>query len=127
MTQHSNHFLDLVNEAKKEITEITAGTLHTMLEADKSFHLIDVREDEEVQSGCIPTAIHISKGVIERDIEKSIADRDAEIVVYCAGGYRSALVATNLQAMGYQHVASLNGGLRHWVESGYKLTPLAQK
>lgn len=127
MTQHSNHFLDLVNEAKKHITEITSVTLHDMIETGKSFHLIDVREDEEVQTGCIPTAIHISKGVIERDIEKHISDRNAEIVVYCAGGYRSALVAMNLQAMGYQHVSSLNGGLRHWVEWGYQLEPLASQ
>ncbi|MEI6094514.1 MAG: rhodanese-like domain-containing protein [Gammaproteobacteria bacterium] len=125
MKQHSNHFLDLVTEAKKHIKEISAETLHGMLESGKVFHLVDVREEEELPSGCIPNAIHISKGVIERDIEKSISDLNAEIVVYCSGGFRSALVAQNLQTMGYQNVASLNDGLRNWVENGFPLAPLA--
>ena len=125
MKQHSNHFLDLVTEAKKHIKEISAETLHGMLKTGKVFYLIDVREEEELHSGCIPSAIHISKGVIERDIEKSISNPCAEIVVYCSGGYRSALVALNLQNMGYQNVASLNDGLRNWIENGYPLAPLA--
>lgn len=124
MKQHSLHFADLVTEAKKHIQEISPQTLNGMLEDGKPFHLIDVREDEELESGRIATAIHISKGVIERDIEKSISDPNAEIVVYCSGGFRSALVAFNLQKMGYTHISSLNSGLRGWIESGYLLTDL---
>ncbi len=122
MTQHSNHFLDLVTEAKKHIKETTAAALYEKLKNDKSLHVIDVREEEELHSGHIPTAIHICKGVIERDIEKNISDQNANIVVYCSGGYRSALVAFNLQTMGYKNVASLSGGLRGWLELGYPLS-----
>lgn len=122
MKQHSNHFLDLVTDAKQQITEITAENLQHKLADTKPFYLIDVREDEELLSGHIPTAIHMSKGIIERDIEKCIPDTQADIVVYCSGGYRSALVALNLKTMGYQHVASLNGGLRGWLEIGCALT-----
>lgn len=119
MKQHSNNFLELVTEAKKHIKEISAASLNGMLEDGKNFHLIDVREDDEWLSGHISTAIHISKGLIERDIEKSIPNQNDEIVVYCSGGFRSALVAWNLQNMGYKNVASLSGGLCGWVESGY--------
>ena len=112
MKQHSNHFLDLVTEAKKHIKEISAETLKMMLDA----------KQEELDAGYIPGAMHISKGVIERDIENKISDLNAEIVLYCSGGYRSALAAYNLKNMGYQHVSSLNAGLRHWVESEYPLT-----
>ncbi len=122
MKQHTNHFLDLVSDAKRQITEISAENLQHKLADAKPFYLIDVREDEELLSGHIPNAIHMSKGIIERDIEKSIPDTQADIVVYCSGGYRSALVALNLQTMGYRHVASLNGGLRGWLELGYALT-----
>ena len=122
MKQHSNHFLDLVTEAKKHIKEISAETLKMMLDTKQTFYLIDVREEEELDAGYIPGAMHISKGVIERDIENKISDLNAEIVLYCSGGYRSALAAYNLKNMGYQHVSSLNAGLRHWVESEYPLT-----
>lgn len=121
MKQHSNNFLELVTEAKKHIKEISAVALNGMLEDGKTFHLIDVREDDEWLTGHISTAIHLSKGVIERDIEKTIPNQNDEIVVYCSGGFRSALVAWNLQNMGYKNVASLNGGLRGWVESGYTI------
>ena len=121
MKQHSHHFLDLVTAAKQQITEITAQALQHKIAQRAPFYLIDVREEEELPAGMIPTAIALSKGVIERDIEKVIPDLNADIVVYCSGGYRSALVALNLQQMGYQHMASLEGGLRGWVESGYSL------
>lgn len=121
MKQHSNHFIELVTEAKKHIKEISAAILNGMLEDGKKFHLIDVREDDEWKTGHISTAIHLSKGVIERDIEKTITNQDDEIVVYCSGGFRSALVARNLQNMGYKNIASLEGGLRGWVESGYTI------
>lgn len=121
MKQHSNNFLELVTEAKKHIQEISSATLNGMLEDGKTFHLIDVREDDEWLTGHISTASHLSKGVIERDIEKTIPNQNDEIVVYCSGGFRSALVAWNLQNMGYKNVASLNGGLRGWVEAGYTI------
>jgi rhodanese-related sulfurtransferase len=121
MKQHSHHFLDLVTEAKKHIKELSSDALNGMLEDGPPFYLLDVREVEELQSGWIPTAKHLSKGVIERDIEKTIPDLNAEIVVYCSGGFRSALVAYNLQNMGYKNVASLKDGLRGWVDSGHTL------
>lgn len=124
MKSHSNHFIDLVTNAKQKITEISTDALHQMLEQGRSFYLIDVREAEELESGGIPTAIHLSKGVIERDIETVIPDLSAEIVLYCSGGYRSALVALNLNNMGYQHVASLSAGLRDWIASGYPLATI---
>ncbi len=123
MKSHSPHFVDLVTEAKKHIQEISADALNHMLQDGRPAYLIDVREDHEIATGRILNAIHISKGTIERDIGKHVPDTDAEIVVYCSGGYRSAPVAYNLQSMGYQHVVSLNKGLQGWIEQGYPLVP----
>ena len=123
--QHAEAFLKIVNDAKANIKELTIAETKARVDADKSIKLIDVREDREWALGHIDGAEHIGKGVIERDIEKSISDLNAEIVVYCSGGFRSALVAQNLQTMGYQNVASLNDGLRNWVENGFPLAPLA--
>jgi len=121
MKQHSIQFLKLVNEAKKRIIEITPEILKDKIDRQEHFSLIDVREDSEWPTGFIPTATHISKGIIERDIEKIIPDLDTPIVVYCSGGFRSALTADILQRMGYSHVHSLSGGLNGWADAGYKL------
>jgi rhodanese-related sulfurtransferase len=84
----------------------------------EAFHLVDVREESEWQEGRIPGAQHIGRGVLERDIEERIPDADADIVLYCGGGYRSALAAASLQAMGYTNVSSMDGGFRAWTEAG---------
>jgi rhodanese-related sulfurtransferase len=120
--QHTPGFLSLVADTKSRITEISTSDLVKKLEVSEPFFLIDVREQDEYQQGAIANAIHLSKGVIERDIEKRIPDRQAEIVVYCSGGFRSCLVADNLKKMGYQHVVSLLGGLRAWLEAGYPIS-----
>jgi len=117
--QHSPAFLALVDEAKQRIHQTTVPELKKRLEAKEEFHLIDVREDHEWAAGHIPRAIHLSKGIIERDIEIKIPDREAEILLYCGGGYRSALVADNLQKMGYMNVVSVDGGIRGWRAAGF--------
>jgi rhodanese-related sulfurtransferase len=109
--QHSERFVKVVDEARKQIRECTVPDVQARLERGDSFHLIDVRE--------LPSAVHIGKGVIERDIEAAIADSSAEIVLYCGGGYRSALAAASLQNMGYNNVISMDGGWREWKEAGY--------
>jgi len=117
--QHSPAFLALVQDAKQRIRETTIPELKKRLEAREEFHLIDVREDHEWAAGHIPGAIHLSKGIIERDIEEKIANRAAEILLYCGGGFRSALVADNLQKMGYKNVVSVDGGWRGWRAAGF--------
>jgi len=116
--QHAPGFLRLVEEAKQRVRETTIAEIRRRLDAGGEFHLVDVREAAEFAAGHIPGAVHLSKGVIERDIEKVIPDPDAEIVLYCGGGFRSALAAENLQRMGYTNVWSMDGGWRGWTESG---------
>lgn len=123
---HSSRFVELAQAAKNRIREITVQELKEKLANNQRFYLIDVREESEFANGCIPTALHLSKGVIERDIEKYIANADAEIVVYCSGGYRSALVADSLQKMGYSNVASVSGGLTAWLNEGSAIQPTKQ-
>ncbi len=123
MKQHAQGFLGLVNQAKQHIQEITPAGLQTMIDQHAAFYLIDVREDHEWLSGHIPGALHLSKGIIERDIQKHIADVQASLVVYCSGGFRSALVAESLQAMGYTTVMSLSSGLQGWLDAGHALVP----
>jgi len=118
---HSSQFLKLVNSVMPEINEITPQELSTKLHQTKSCYLIDVREESEWATGHLPTAIHLSKGIIERDIEKMIPDPQAEIILYCGGGFRSALAATNIQRMGYQQVKSLRDGVRGWSQAGFPL------
>jgi rhodanese-related sulfurtransferase len=120
--QHTSAFIKLVDEIRPQIKELTVADLNKKINSQHSFYLIDVREREEFQQGSILHAIPLSKGIIERDIEKYIPDFGAEIVVYCSGGFRSCLAADNLQKMGYHQVASLQGGLRAWLEAGYPLT-----
>jgi len=116
--QHSPQFLKLVEDAKARVHEMDAAGLLQKLRQKGSFRLIDVREAEEYAAGRIPGAEHLCKGIIERDIETAIPDPNAEIVLYCGGGFRSALAADNLQRMGYTRVYSLAGGWREWVQAG---------
>lgn len=113
---HSEKFVALVNDALTRIPEISPEEVIEKLEADADFALIDTREQHEFEEGHLPQAIHLSKGVIERDIEEHVADYDREIVLYCGGGYRSALAADNLQKMGYSNVKSMALGWRGWNE-----------
>lgn len=119
---HSPRFLALVEGAKKRVREISTEEMKRKLEAGGGFRLIDVREAEEWAAGHLPHAEHLSKGILERDIETAVPDFDAEIILYCGGGFRSALAADNLQKMGYRRVLSLAGGWRGWVEAGLPVT-----
>jgi rhodanese-related sulfurtransferase len=119
--QHAARFLTLVQEAKQEVTECTVQDVKARLDRGEAFHLVDVREDSEWSAGHLPHAIHLGKGVIERDIERAIPDPAAPIVLYCGGGYRSALAAKNLQDMGYTNVISMDGGFGGWKNAGYPL------
>lgn len=114
---HSEGFLQLVNDAKSRARETTPEEV--IRKPPGSFYLVDVREDHEWQKGRATGAIHLSKGIIERDIERTIPDRSAEIVLYCGGGYRSALAADALQRMGYKNVISMDGGWKRWRDLGY--------
>ncbi len=118
---HAQRFLDLVNSVRPQIKECSVQDVVSRRETHEPFHLVDVREESEFATSHIPGAIHLGKGVIERDIEKTIPDPDAAIVLYCGGGYRSALAALNLQQMGYTNVISMDGGFREWKESGLDL------
>ncbi|MBI5630524.1 MAG: sulfurtransferase [Elusimicrobia bacterium] len=115
--EHAQGFLKLVNEAKSRIHETSIGEVRARLARGEKFLLIDVREDREWEKGHILGAVHMGRGVLERDIEGAIPDKNAEIVLYCGGGFRSALSADNLQKMGYKNVVSMDGGFRGWVEA----------
>lgn len=114
--KHSPGFLKIAESAQSQVQEVDAETVKEALENKESFHFIDVREESEWAAGHLPGAIHLSKGIIERDIEARIPDHNARIVLYCGGGYRSALAAKNLQEMGYKNVESMAGGYRAWQE-----------
>ena len=117
--QHAPGFLALVAEAKRHIRETTPEEVRRRQEAGARFHLVDVREDREWEQGRASGAVHLGEGVLERDVERAIPDRDAEIVLYCGGGFRSALAADTLRQMGYQNVLSMDGGWKRWCELGY--------
>lgn len=121
MKQHSPRFLRLVDEARARITETDVPTIHDRLQRGDGFHLVDVREESEWARGRLPGALHLSKGTIERDIETEIPDLDAEIVLYCGGGYRSVLAADNLRQMGYTNAISMDGGYRGWTDAGHDI------
>ncbi len=123
--QHAARFLQIVKEARARVRECVVNDVKQRLDAGEAFHLVDVREESEYAAGHLPGAIHLGKGVIERDIEKTIPDPHAEIVLYCGGGYRSALAADNLMRMGYDNVISMDGGYRGWKEAGYPLEGLS--
>lgn len=116
--KHSEGFLTLVNDAKSRIREVTVTETQKRLEQNKSAKLIDVREDNEWETAHAAGAIHLGKGIIERDIETTVPDKATELILYCGGGYRSALVADVLQKMGYTNVYSMAGGWKAWKESG---------
>ena len=115
---HAPEFLKLVDSVRPQIKECTVADVVARRAAAEDFRLVDVREESEFAASHIADAVHIGKGVIERDIEQKIPDSTAPIVLYCGGGYRSALAALNLQAMGYSNVISMDGGFRGWKEAG---------
>jgi rhodanese-related sulfurtransferase len=116
--KHTPGFLKIVNDAKERVQEHTVGEVVGKIERKEKFVLVDVREESEWAAGHIKGAIHLSKGVIERDVENTIPDISTEIILYCGGGYRSALAADNLQKMGYTNVYSMDGGWRGWTDKG---------
>jgi rhodanese-related sulfurtransferase len=118
---HSPGFLAIVNDAKSRIKEADVAAYKTMLARGEHPLLVDVREESEYNAGHVKGAVHLGKGVIERDIEQTVPDRNTELVLYCGGGFRSALAADNLQKMGYTNVYSLDGGWRALKESGLEL------
>jgi rhodanese-related sulfurtransferase len=117
--KHSEGFLKIVNDSKSRIRETTPEEVRRRQESGDEFYFIDVREDNEWLSGHAAGAMHLGRGIIERDIETTIPDHDAEIILYCGGGYRSALAADSLQKMGYTRVISMDGGWKRWFELGY--------
>lgn len=116
--QHSPQFLKLVDDAKKRVKETNVPDVKRRMDAGEKMILVDVREDHEWAKGRLPGAVHMGRGIIERDIEQSIPDTKAKLVLYCGGGFRSALVADNLQKMGYTNVESMDGGWRGWTQAG---------
>jgi rhodanese-related sulfurtransferase len=116
---HSPGFLKLVAEAKQHVRECTVAEVRERLARGESFHFVDVREDHEWAASHAVGARHIGRGILERDVEHLIPDMDADIVLYCGGGYRSALAADSLQRIGYRRVLSMAGGMRAWCEAGY--------
>lgn len=119
--QHSPGFLRMVNDARKRIQETTVDQVKARIDRGEKFLLIDVREESEYAKDHLPNAIHLGKGVIERDIEERVPDPNTEMILYCGGGFRSALAADNLQKMGYTHVISMDGGIRGWREKKFPL------
>lgn len=118
MAAHAPRFLKLVEETRPEIVECTVADISRRQQQGESLTLIDVREESEFAAGHIPGAVHLGKGIIERDIEGVFPDVKQELILYCGGGYRSALAASNLQKMGYQNVVSMDGGWRGWTTAG---------
>jgi rhodanese-related sulfurtransferase len=116
--KHSEGFLKLVDDAKSRIKEVTVADTRDRLVANTAARLVDVREDDEWRAGHAAGAEHLGKGIIERDIEASVPDKTTEVILYCGGGYRSALAADVLQQMGYTNVWSMAGGWKAWKDSG---------
>ena len=116
---HAPKFLALVNDAKKCVKETNVPDVKRRMDAGEEFVLIDVREESEWANGHLPGAIHLGKGIIERDIEQRVPETGTRVILYCGGGFRSALTADNLQKMGYTNVESMDGGWKDWVGGGY--------
>jgi rhodanese-related sulfurtransferase len=116
--QHAPGFLKIVADAKTRIKECTVADVKRRLDAGEKLLLVDVREESEYAAGHVPGAMHLSKGVMERDAEAKIPDPTTEVILYCGGGFRSALAADNLQKMGYTNVVSMDGGWRDWTAKG---------
>ncbi len=119
---HSPRFLDIVNDARSRVKECTVDDVKKRLDHGDKLNLVDVREESEYAKDHLPGAVHLGKGIIERDIETRFPDTSTELVLYCGGGFRSALAADNLQKMGYKNVISMDGGIRGWREKSYPLT-----
>src|SRR6476659_10210697 len=119
--QHSPRFLKIVDDARSRVKETNADEIKHRLDRGDKFLLIDVREESEFAKEHLPGAIYLGKGIIERDIESRVPDLNSEMVLYCGGGFRSAMAADNLQKMGYTNVLSMDGGIREWREKGYPL------
>jgi rhodanese-related sulfurtransferase len=115
---HTEGFLKLVNDAKSRIKEVTVAETRERLEENPHAKLVDVREDDEWNAAHAADSIHLGKGIIERDVETTVPDKSTELILYCGGGYRSALAADVLQTMGYTNVFSMAGGWKAWKESG---------
>jgi len=119
---HPPRFLKIVEDAKTRVRETTVDVIKSRLDRGEKFTLVDVREESEFAKDHLPGAIHMGKGVIERDVEQRVPDLKTELVLYCGGGFRSALAADNLQKMGYTNVLSMDGGIRDWRGKGYPLS-----
>ena len=119
--QHSPRFLRIVEDARKRVRETTIEDVKARMDRGEKFLLVDVREESEFAKDHLPGAIHLGKGIIERDIEECVPDLNAPLILYCGGGFRSALTADNLQKMGYTNVISMDGGVRGWREKGFPL------
>jgi rhodanese-related sulfurtransferase len=115
---HAPGFLKLVNDAKTRVKETNVPDVKQRIDAGEKFLLVDVREDNEWAQGHLPNAVHLSRGIIERDIEQRVPDTNTKMILYCGGGFRSALVADNLQKMGYTNVESMDGGWKGWLSAG---------
>jgi len=120
--KHSPRFLEIVEDSKRRIRETTVDYVRLKLDDHENFLLVDVREESEWTKDHLPGAIHLGKGIIERDIEERVPDLNAQIVLYCGGGFRSALAADSLRKMGYRNVLSMDGGIREWREKGFPLS-----
>ncbi len=120
--QHSARFLRIVEDAKARVREVSIDDVKARLDRGDKFVLVDVREESEYAKDHLPGAIHLGKGIIERDIEERVPELNTPVVLYCGGGYRSALAADNLQKMGYSNVLSMDGGIRGWREKNFPLT-----
>jgi len=120
--KHSERFLKIVDESRKRVRELNVDDVKGKLDRGEKFLLVDVREESEFAKDHLPNAMHLGKGVIERDIEERVPDTSAPLILYCGGGFRSALAADNLQKMGYTNVISMDGGIRVWREKGFPLT-----
>ena len=116
---HSQAFLDLVNDAKSRIRQTNPEEVKARLEKGEKLLIVDTREDNEWEKGRIAGSVHLGKGIIERDVDSAVPDKNTEIILYCGGGFRSVLSADNLQKMGYKNVVSMDGGWRRWKELGY--------
>jgi rhodanese-related sulfurtransferase len=116
---HAPKFLAIVDDARKRVKETTVADVKRRIDAGEKFTVVDVREESEWASGRLPGAIHLGKGIIERDIEQRVPATDTKLILYCGGGFRSALAADNLQKMGYTNVESMDGGWKGWLAAGY--------
>jgi len=120
--QHPPRFLTIVDDARTRVRETSVDTVKTRMDRGDKFLLVDVREESEYVNDHLPGAIHLGKGVIERDIEGRVPELSTEMILYCGGGFRSALAADNLQKMGYTNIISMDGGIRDWRKKGYPLS-----